>query len=1031
MQSFGHGIPLSSSMTVKSDDDLIRLSHSCVQSDRFCKMSVASGIAVSLNKIYKCIDDTKIIVNDIAVGKANFLMMAYYLLDLRSFLEELSQEEDFINAIFLEAPLQRLADTVESIYAFTTHCKSSSRILLLYQCNEMVGEITKLFAELVQCLSLMLQGDTEIVPRIEGQIKDMQSNLSRVSFYVEPENENLAKNISEALMNGQADKDFATDLLCKILAHLNLQFFEASALMQELKGDLESARLEGRESNLCLLQGLFTLFTPAVLPAVRNLASEESLAFSADDLAIPSSFYCPITSQIMQDPVMLAEAGYTYERYAIIKWFQEGNNICPNTGTKLESFELVPNLKLKQNMEEFFDLKWQKTLMKTIRQIGPQGNPTELEEAVNTVKHLLDIHPKYKRLLVTLDGIQPLISILKPAEQQLKEKIYSILFSIAVLGDEYKASIIEAGAVPVLLRILQRNPAVNGGPVQLLWELSKSESGRVGILAEKAAVVIVASAFNLCTYDQKLQAEKLLYNLCEHDKSAIIQAATSGLFGPLVRRLASGDEALQLEMLETICSLDLNEQGICSLVDCGVVPPLLNLLQNGKLDCRLKAAKALKLLSNSDKNKVVMAKSGTLPVLVRSLSSRVPDLSLLILETLANLASEKQSAAQIEHEGVVSRLIDMLKFEDVLMHENALRTLDCIAKDSHTVRQWIADLKVVPRLYSLVQNERLYSSCRVNILNLISYLAQDRITRQAIVTPRKMLSFFVGILKGGQGPQGYPYEIEAVLAILSVMAKMDEAKHSMVSETSLLQFSVDCLKSDHLKIKECAAKILARLTDPNLVDTNFQLNLARMGMIPLLVEMLKSGSERSKQYASVTLTHLSMQTPYLTERQSVIKKFLAKLGFSRYKICRVHAGKCSSRGTLCLVESEAVPNLIYLIKDGQHRSAQRAIQALLTLVKNKKDMDRGIDYLVRNDIISSLVHIIGKNENSTEKAVILLERIFKCKKYRVPRYAELAKAALYTTMATGKPDARKAAATALMHLGMVPNTSTYTQTETG
>lgn len=994
----------------------------------FCKMSVASGSAVSLKKIYTCIDDTKRIVNDIAVGKANFLMMAYYLLDLRPFLEELSQEEDFINATSLEAPLQRLADTVESIYDFTKHCKSSSRILLLYQCNELVGEISKLFAELVQCLSLMLQGNTEITSRIEGQIKDMQTNLSRVSFYVETEHEKLAKKISEGLINGQADKDFATDLLCKMSAHLDLQSFEASELMQELKGDLESARLEGRESDLCLLQGLFTLFSPAVLPDVRNMASEESLAFSADDLTIPSSFYCPITGQIMQDPVMLAEAGYTYERYAIIKWFEEGNNICPNTGTKLENFELVPNLKLKQNMEEFFDLRYHKTLLNTIHQISPQGNPTELEEAVNTVKHLLDFRPKYKRLLVTLDGIRPLVSILKPAEQQLKEKIYSILFSIAALGDDYKALIIGAGAVPVLLRILQRNPAVNGGPVQLLWELSKSESGRVAILAEKASVVIVASAFNLCTYDQKLQAEKLLYNLCEHDKSAIIQAATSGLFGPLVRRLGSDDEALQLEMAETICTLDLNEQGSCSLVDCGVVPPLLNLLQYGKSECKLKAAEALKLLSNSDINKVEMTKSGTLPVLVRSLSSRVPDLSLLILETLANLATEKQSAAQIEHEGVVSRLIDMLKFENVLMHENALRTLDCIAKDSHTVRQWIADLKVVPRLYSLIRNEKLSSSSRVNILNLISYLAEDRVTRQAIVTPRNMVSFFVGILKGGQGS---PDEMEAVLAILSAMAKLDEAKHSMVSEPSLLQISVECLKLDRSKIKECAVKILAKLTDPNLVDKSVQLNLARLGMIPLLIDVLKSGSERAKQYAAIAFMHLSMQTPYLTERQSVIKKFLAKLGFSRYKVCKVHAGKCSSKGTLCLVESEAVPHLIYLIKDGQHRSAHQAIQALLTLVKNKKDMAKGIDYLVRNDIISSLVQIIGKNENSTEKAVMMLERIFKCKKYRVPRYAELAKAALYTTMATGKTDARKAAATALMHLGMVPNTSTYTQTETG
>lgn len=49
------------------------------------------------------------------------------------------------------------------------------------------------FAEPAQCLSLMLHGDTKIVPRIKGEIKDIRSNLSRVSFYVEPKNENLAK----------------------------------------------------------------------------------------------------------------------------------------------------------------------------------------------------------------------------------------------------------------------------------------------------------------------------------------------------------------------------------------------------------------------------------------------------------------------------------------------------------------------------------------------------------------------------------------------------------------------------------------------------------------------------------------------------------------------------------------------------------------------------------------------------------------------------------------------------------------------
>jgi hypothetical protein len=60
-------------------------------------------------------------------------------------------------------------------------------------------------------------------------------------------------------------------------------------------------------------------------------------------------------------------------------------------------------------------------------------------------------------------------------------------------------------------------------------------------------------------------------------------------------------------------------------------------------------------------------------------------------------------------------------------------------------------------------------------------------------------------------------------------------------------------------------------------------------------------------------------------------------------------------------------------------------------------MEKSIDYLVKNDIIIPLVQIIRKDENSIETEMMMLERIFKCKKYRVPRYAWLAKATLFAT----------------------------------
>lgn len=44
-------------------------------------------------------------------------------------------------------------------------------------------------------------------------------------------------------------------------------------------------------------------------------------------------FSCPITNKIYKDPVLL-EDGYYYERSAITKWFEDGNEVSPMTGNK-------------------------------------------------------------------------------------------------------------------------------------------------------------------------------------------------------------------------------------------------------------------------------------------------------------------------------------------------------------------------------------------------------------------------------------------------------------------------------------------------------------------------------------------------------------------------------------------------------------------------------------------------------------------------------------------------------------------------
>ena len=66
---------------------------------------------------------------------------------------------------------------------------------------------------------------------------------------------------------------------------------------------------------------------------------------------IPDYLICPITLDLMDDPVICAD-GITYNRKSIQKWL-ETNNTSPKTNTILKDIGLIPNLALKKAVANF------------------------------------------------------------------------------------------------------------------------------------------------------------------------------------------------------------------------------------------------------------------------------------------------------------------------------------------------------------------------------------------------------------------------------------------------------------------------------------------------------------------------------------------------------------------------------------------------------------------------------------------------------------------------------------------------------
>mmetsp|Transcript_510 Transcript_510/g.833 ORF Transcript_510/g.833 Transcript_510/m.833 type:complete len:341 (+) Transcript_510:192-1214(+) len=73
--------------------------------------------------------------------------------------------------------------------------------------------------------------------------------------------------------------------------------------------------------------------------------TEEALDAYLSSIAAPRELVCPITQELMKDPVV-AEDGHTYERSSLITWFNMGRTRSPVTNSFLTSTTdaLLPNL---------------------------------------------------------------------------------------------------------------------------------------------------------------------------------------------------------------------------------------------------------------------------------------------------------------------------------------------------------------------------------------------------------------------------------------------------------------------------------------------------------------------------------------------------------------------------------------------------------------------------------------------------------------------------------------------------------------
>lgn len=130
--------------------------------------------------------------------------------------------------------------------------------------------------------------------------------------------------------------------------------------LNEITQNVINSRLDGAkmvtlsEEEVCSGLDLGTELTELLTKELKWLKMIEVQIHKPYNVDVPDDFLCPITQDIMRDPVTCSD-GFTYERNAIAEWFMSGKFTSPMTNDVLTNTDFRANFTLRDSIRSFLD----------------------------------------------------------------------------------------------------------------------------------------------------------------------------------------------------------------------------------------------------------------------------------------------------------------------------------------------------------------------------------------------------------------------------------------------------------------------------------------------------------------------------------------------------------------------------------------------------------------------------------------------------------------------------------------------------
>ncbi|XWS58463.1 hypothetical protein CRYUN_Cryun08bG0035900 [Craigia yunnanensis] len=283
-----------------------------------------------------------------------------------------------------------------------------------------------------------------------------------------------------------------------------------------------------------------------------------------DDTVLPEKFKCPLSGEIMDDPVVLG-SGQTYDRPHIRKWLNEGNLTCPLSKNVLFHTILTPNCLVRELISHWckergialpkvyqdidgdmiteVDRIYSNSLLERM-----SSSLSDQKEAAKELRRLTKTTPSYRAVFCEFtNDISRLLSPLSESESKvesdpdLQEDLITTVLNISIHGNNKK--------------LLAENPVV---------------------------IPLLIESIKFGTTETRRNAAAALFTLSALDSNQLI-IGNSGALPPLLELLRVGHPLAMKDAASAIFSPCIVSENKAKFTEIGAVKVILQKIKDGIL----------------------------------------------------------------------------------------------------------------------------------------------------------------------------------------------------------------------------------------------------------------------------------------------------------------------------------------------------------------------------------------------------------------------------------------------------------------